>query len=294
VKHILLLLITLIAGILPSFSVAANTPKKLLVVTTTTGFRHSSIPIAEKIISQLAEQDGTFTVEFVRQPEGKPTALKDTPSEEEQAAFQKAQSAWNEKLKQALMKLSPESLRNYDGVVFANTTGELPIPDKEGFLNWLRSGKAFIGMHSATDTFRGWPGYIDMIGGEFLRHGAQVGVECCNESLAHPATAHLGKRWPIQQEEIYLFQRYDPARVRELLVLDKHPNNKTPGHFPVAWTREFGKGKVFYTSLGHRDDIWDADPNIHDRKNPVEVSKAYQAHILGGIQWVLGLKAAGR
>ena len=50
-----------------------------------------------------------------------------------------------------------------------------------------------------------------------------------------------------------------------------------------------GAGRVFYTSLGHREDLWNADPNLKDRKNPVEVSKQYQAHLLGGIKWALGL-----
>ena len=272
-------------------AIAADAPKKLLVVTTTVGFRHSSIPTAEKVLSELAEKTKAFTLDFVRQPEGKPNAPRQ-PTEETQAAFRQAQAEWEAKLKKELEKLSAESLKNYDGVIFANTTGDLPIPDKEGFLDWLRSGKAFIGMHSATDTFPRWPGYIEMIGGHFQSHGAQVGVECCIQDTTHPSTAHLGKLWPITQEEIYLFKNYDKSRVRDLITLDKHPNNKSPGHFPVAWTREFGQGRVFYTSLGHREDIWDADPTIKDRKNAVEVSKAYQTHILGGIYWALDLRNA--
>jgi len=268
---------------------AADAPKKLLVVTTTVGFRHSSIPTAEKVLKELAEKTGAFTLDFVQQPEGKPTAPRNA-NEEQQAAFREAQSQWDAKLKQALSKLSVESLKNYDGVIFANTTGDLPMPDKEGFLNWLRSGKAFIGMHSATDTFPGWPGYIEMIGGHFLRHGPQVGVECCVEDVGHPSTAHLGKLWVITQEEIYLFKNYDASRVHELLYLDKHPNDKSPGRYSVAWTRDFGQGRVFYTSLGHREDIWDTDPAIKDRKNSVEISKAYQTHILGGIYWALDIR----
>ena len=73
--------------------------------------------------------------------------------------------------------------------------------------------------------------------------------------------------------------------------MNKDPNEKTvPGHFPVSWCRMYGKGRVFYTSLGHREDIWDADPKLKDRKNSVEVSLAFQAHILGGIKWALGLE----
>ena len=292
-----LLTLCLIALAATSLSAA---PKKLLVVTTTTGFRHSSIPTAEKILAQLAQDSGEFTVEFVQQPSGHaetgfPAKLKPDASDADKAAFNAAETAWNEKLKLALQKLSPESLKNYDGVVFASTTGDLPIPDKQGFLDWIKAGHAFIGIHAASDTFHGWPDFVAMLGGEFAHHGPQVSVECLNEDPKNPATAHLGKTWTIQQEEIYQFKNYDPAKVHDLLILDKHPENNSPGHFPVSWCKPYGQGRVFYTSLGHREDIWDADPNIPDRKNSAEISQAYDAHVLGGIEWALGLDPhAGR
>ena len=62
--------------------------------------------------------------------------------------------------------------------------------------------------------------------------------------------------------------------------------------YPATWARRFGKGRVFVTSLGHREDIWDpgwADKN-GNRENSREVSEAYQKHILGGIKWALGLE----
>lgn len=289
-KRMKSMLAAICAGVMfTSVVMAADAPKKLLVVTTTVEFRHSSIETAEKVLRELADKTKAFELEFISQPPGKPEGVRN-PTPEQRAAFQEANAAWNEKLKTALQKLSPESLKNYDGVIFANTTGDLPLPDREGFLNWIRSGKAFIGMHSATDTLRRWPEYIDMIGGEFQRHGPQVGVECCVDEPTHPSVAHLGKTWQIPLEEIYLFRRYDRSRVKNVLSLEKHPNSGEPGHYPVTWTREYGSGKVFYTSLGHREDIWDADPGIKDRKNPVEVSKAYQVHILGGIYWALGTR----
>jgi type 1 glutamine amidotransferase len=265
-------------------------PKKLLVVTTTTGFRHSSIPTAEKILEQLGKDSGEFTVDFVHQPPGKPGNLKPNATEEEKAAYKEAEDKWNESLKTALQKLSPESLKNYDGVLFASTTGDLPIPDPQGLLDWIKAGHAFIGIHAASDTFHHWPGYIDMLGGEFEHHGRQVSVDCLNQDPENPATAMLPKSWTISQEEIYQFKNYDPAKVHDLLILDKHPENNSPGHFPVSWCKPYGEGRVFYTSLGHREDIWDTDPDIRDRKNSPEISKQYQAHILGGIEWALGLK----
>ena len=191
--------------------------------------------------------------------------------------------------------LSPENLKNYDGVVFANTTGELPIPDPQGLLDWIKAGHAFIGLHAASDTFHRWPAYIEMLGGEFEHHGPQLSVDCLNQDPQHPATAPLPKVWTISQEEIYQFKNYDPAKVHDLLILDKMPQMpRTPGHFPVSWCKIVGNGRVFYTSLGHREDVWDADSNLRDRKNDPETSKTYQKHVLGGIEWALKLKEGGR
>lgn len=299
--------LSLLLAVVMTATLLQAAPKKLLVVTTTTGFRHSSIPTLEKILSQLAKESGDFTVDFVQQPPGKPeapknpTALKADATDEqkaafklaeekfptEQAAYETAEAAWNAALKAALQKLSPESLKNYDGVVFASTTGDLPIPDKQGFLDWIKAGHAFIGIHAASDTFHGWPEFIEMLGGEFQHHGRQVSVDCLNQDPSNPATASLPKSWTIQQEEIYQFKNYDPTKVHDLLIMDKHPESGAPGHYAVSWCKEYGKGRVFYTSLGHREDLIDTDPTIKDRKNSVEISKAYQAHLLGGIKWAL-------
>lgn len=266
-------------------------PKKVLVVTTTTGFRHSSIPTLEKVLAQLAGKSGEFTVDFVQQPPGKPDALRPGATPEERAAFNKAEAHWQAALRLALEKLSPESLKNYDGVIFASTTGDLPIPDRQGFLDWIKAGHAFIGIHAASDTFHHWPGYIQMLGGEFKTHGPQVGVACVNEDPANPATAHLPKVWKIRQEEIYQFKNFDPAKVHELLSLHQNPYDKTPARWPVSWCKTYGAGRVFYTSLGHREDIIDADPSLKNRRNPPKTSRLYQAHLLGGIEWALKLKS---
>jgi type 1 glutamine amidotransferase len=265
-------------------------PKKLLVVTTTAGFRHSSIPTAEKILEKLGKDSGEFTVDFVQQPPGKPANPRPGASDDEKAAYKTAEAQWEAALQAALQKLSPDSLKNYDGVVFASTTGELPIPDRQGFLDWIKAGHAFIGIHAASDTFHQWPGYIDMLGGEFKRHGRQVSVDCINQDPQNPATASLPATWTISQEEIYQFVNYDPAKVHDLLILAKHPETGAPGHFAVSWCKSYGSGRVFYTSLGHREDIWDDDASLANRVNSAEISKAYQKHVLGGIEWALGLK----
>ncbi len=301
-------------------------PKKVLVVTVTTGFRHSSIPTAEKIIAQIGQDSGAFTVvDYARQPSVKVPQKPNTPQKPKeptadagegaqakykadlakfeaaqvkfkadlekwnasQAEVKAAQADYDKALKESLAKLSPENLKNFDGVIFANTTGDLPLPDKQGFIDWVNAGHAFIAMHSGSDTFHGFRPFIDMLGGEFETHGAQVSVDCVNRDKAHPAANHFGDKFTVF-DEIYIIKSYNKAKVHELLSLDSHPNSKQPGHYAVSWCKQFGQGKVFYTSLGHREDVWDT--NEKNRKNPAEVSEAYQKHILGGIKWALGLE----
>jgi type 1 glutamine amidotransferase len=112
-----------------------------------------------------------------------------------------------------------------------------------------------------------------------------------NMDPGHPANVKLGKSWVLNQEEIYLMKNYDASKCHPLLVLDKHPNDKTPGHYPISWCKKYGEGRVFYTSIGHREDIWDdeTDPGFK-RENTVEIARAYQRHILGGIKWAMGLE----
>jgi len=275
----------LLASLLPltTLTTAAAAPKKVLVVTTTTGFRHSSIPTAETVLGQLADKTKAFTVEYARVEPNDPQ-FKGPDGKTDQAKVQAAIA------KVLAEKMSPEALKEYDAVVFANTTGDLPLPDKDAFMAWIKSGKGFIGMHSATDTFHGFRPYIDMIGGEFQGHGAQVEVNAMNGDNQCPACKHLPANWTVF-DEIYLMKNFDPNKVTGLLTLDKHPNDKTPGSYPIAWAKNYGKGRVFYTSLGHREDIWDPNtPAGFERKNSKEVAEAYQQHILGGIRWALGLE----
>ena len=270
--------------LLPLPSMAA--PKSVLVVTVTKGFRHSSIPTAEKVLGELAQKSGAFTVDYARvepkDPQFKGADDKPDPAKVDAAI-----------VKVLAEKMSPAALQKLDGIIFANTTGDLPLPDKDAFLAWIKSGKAFIGMHSASDTFRGHKPldpYVEMLGGEFKDHKAQVVVDCINQDAQHPACRHLGSTWTLK-DEIYLLNGFERSKVHGLLYLDKHPNDKTPGDYPIAWTKEYGQGRIFYTSLGHREDVWDANtPPNFKRENSREVSEAYQKHILAGIKWALKIQ----
>jgi type 1 glutamine amidotransferase len=213
-----------------------------------------------------------------------------TPEMEAQA--KDAQAKLDAGIKQSLEKVSPENLikNKIDLVIFANTTGDLPLPDKDGFIKWIEDGHAFAAMHSGSDTFHHFPGYIEMLGGEFETHHAQVPADLVAADTAHPANAGLGSKWDLKQEEMYHIKSQDRAKVHILWYLQHDPNETaTQVFFPVSWCRMAGKGRVFYTSLGHREDLWSDDPNLPNRVNSPEISKQYQAHILGGIKWALGM-----
>jgi type 1 glutamine amidotransferase len=301
------------ACVLGASAMAAEAPKKVLVVSVTMGFRHSSIPTGEKILAEMAAKSGRFTVDFVRQPEGLPPAPQ-RPRQPgkgwkgDEASYQEAvkkftadeKAYWQTvepKFRSALEKLSPANLKAYDAVLFLSTTGDLPLPDPQGFVDWVASGKGFIGVHAAADTFHktgrfpGFPPYVAMLGGAFRTHGPQVTVDVVKEDKTHPATKPLPAKWTVF-DEIYEFKDYTRARVHGLASLEKHPQTKTVEHNGVAWARNQGKGRVFYTSLGHREDVWDpahAGDAKGGRKNPPEVAKQFQEHLLGGILWALKL-----
>jgi type 1 glutamine amidotransferase len=260
-----------------------TTPKSVLVVTTTMGFRHSSIPTAEKILGELGAGSGAFTIDYARVDPGEPR-FRGPDGKPDKAQVTEA-------IRVVLAeKMSPAALKNYDAIIFANTTGDLPLPDQAAFLDWIKSGKGFIGMHAATDTFPGFPAYTEMIGGHFRTHGPQVEVEIINQDPECGACRHLGATWTVF-DEIYQLKDFERTNVHGLLTLNQHPNDGTPGDYPIAWRKDYGQGRVFYTSLGHREDIWDPawTDDRGQRKNSPEVSKQYQEHILGGIRWAMGI-----
>jgi type 1 glutamine amidotransferase len=173
--------------------------------------------------------------------------------------------------------LTRSALADVDAIVFANTTGSLPIPDLAAVLEWIQDGHGFAGMHSASDTYHDAPAYLEMLGNEFLTHGDQATVDAIVENPSHPASIPLGQRFRVF-DEIYTFTKSNRGSVTMLLSLDRHPDDGLPqagqpGDLPLAWAKSFGRGRVFYTALGHREDVWQ--------------NTRYQEHILGGIRWVL-------
>lgn len=248
----------------------AESKKKLLFYSQSLGFRHSVVvrPVtgelayAEKMLKEIAGKGG-YEVMVTQDP-------KDL-----------------------------DNLKDYAGVVLY-TTGN-PMINRDNLLKFVRDGGALIGIHTATDSYHStmkgevpmgegkkaefvipdWPEYIKVMGAAFRTHGAQADAIIKVNDPKNPATSMIKDGWTIH-DEMYLFSRYNEG-ARLLLSMDTDKMDEATlkelklkkGEFaPVSWTNTEGKGRVFYTSLGHREDVW---------TNPV-----YQQHLLGGINWALG------
>lgn len=234
-----------VAGSLPAD--AAKGKKRVLVVTQTKGFRHSSIPWAAGMVASLGNLTGQWEV------------VGRVESDEEVAKA-----------------ITAEGLKGIDMVFFANTTGTLTFtPEgKKAFYDWLRKGGAFAGVHSAGDTFHDDKEYLDLVRGEFLTHGPQKEVEVFVQDSDHPATRMLPASFKVF-DEIYEYKNWERSKVHVLLSMHVHPQSGASGDFPVAWTNRIGKGRMFYTSLGHREDVYGLG--------------WYIEHLTGGLRWALGL-----
>lgn len=284
------LLTLVLAASLAGSALAASAPKRVLLVTTTTGFRHSSIPLGEKVIRELAAKSGEFTLISTSDSPDYPTY----PEPGKQGGTGPALDAQVAKVLAPLM--NAEALKTYDAILFLSTVGQLPLPDMDAFFAWVEAGGAVIGVHAATDSLHGTPRYAQMMGGAFDYHGRQAVGEVVAVDPNHAGASGWGAARSLH-EEFYIFKLYDRSRVRSILSMNQRPADGrgeagAAGHFPVSWARSQGKGRVFYTALGHREDVWDPvalPPGAASRMNPPETALAFQAHLLGGIRWALGL-----
>lgn len=308
---------------------SATRKKRVLLVTTSIGFRHPSVPFAEQALRDILSASGEFEVvstsdhpDFPQYPPamdwelaGKANAGPDmskmkwpggpppiasklastggtTPA---QGVAPAGDAATLAKVKHVLADLmSPTALRDYDGVVFVVTNGELPLPDPAAFLDWVKAGHGFVGIHSASDSLHGVPRYIEMLGAEFDHHGQQEIVQLANDAAGHPLASGYATGMPVD-EEWYLFRPgYDRRRVHSLVSMTEHPNDKTPGHYPVSWCKPYGNGRVFYTSQGHRPDGWSTEWIGTDglRTNSAEAVNAFRSQLLGALRWTTGLTTA--
>ncbi|HVL39383.1 MAG TPA: ThuA domain-containing protein [Fimbriimonadaceae bacterium] len=208
------------------FGSAARPPEaetRVLVYTRTTGFRHSSIKAGVEAMRKLAH-DKKFAIEHTEDP----------------------------------AQFSPDNLKRFDVVVFLNTTGDvLDDSGQEALQKFLRGGKGFVGIHSATDTEYDWPWYGQMIGAYFASHPAIQAADVHVLDRSHPSTKMLPERWR-RTDEWYDFRARPSDKVRILAVVDEstYQGGKMGKDHPVMWCQEFEGGRVWYTAMGHTDETY--------------------------------------
>ena len=189
-----------------------------------------------------------------------------------------------------------EKLAEFDGFIFC-TQGDLSVPGldkqppmsaegKQALLDAIEAGKGFVGLHCASDTFHSKKGpdgkdildpFIKMIGGEFITHGNQ---QDSTIHIADPKFPGVPDKDFTLKEEWYSLKNFAP----DLHVIYMQQTQGMQGKmyerapYPSTWAKMHGKGKVFYTSLAHREETW---------KNPI-----FTDLLMGGISWAMGKTAA--
>lgn len=225
--------------LLMGVAVSAAARPRIVVVTATAGFRHDSIATAEQVLATTVDAD----------------------------------IVWARTADDVRTYLNAEELGGFDAVFFVNTTGELPHASADALLAWIRGGGTFVGFHSAADTWHGVPEYIEMIGAEFIAHPPETAASVFVDDNDHVATSALTSPH-LLYEEFYYFQHVDLTKLRPLLSLRNRPEPPAdPGYWPLSWEKTHGAGRVLYTALGHRDDVW--------------TSEWFQTHLAGIVTWAL-------
>ncbi len=216
----------------------------ILVLRHSAGFEHSYLPDCEVVFKQLGIEHG-----------------------------------WNVTTTHRLDKVTPESLAKLDLLVFA-TTGNLDFSaeQKTAIIDFVHVGKAFFGVHNATDTGYDWPQYGAMLGGWFDGHPWHQQVGIIVENTDHPATRMLGERFEVT-DEIYTFKDWDRSKTNVLMRIDNDSvdlakGNREDHDYAMGWYHNFGSGRVIYTGLGHPDALWYED--------------WFRQHITGCVNWALG------
>ena len=213
----------------------------VLLFSKTGGFRHDSIPAGIAAIKDLGDHHG-FRVDAT----------------EDATVF------------------TDEGLAKYHVVVFLNTTGDVLDPsEKAAFERFIRRGRGFVGIHSATDTEYGWPWYGRLVGAYFRKHPAIQPATLKVADETHASTKHLPAEW-TRTDEWYDFRDDPSPRVNILIRIDEttYSGGTMGASHPMAWWHEYEGGRAWYTALGHTTESY---------KEP-----EFLGHLLGGILWTAG------
>ena len=215
-------------------------PRKVLIFTHAAGYRHGSIMTGAEAVALMGRETGAFDATISNNPD----------------------------------VFTPETLKAFDALLLSNTTGDwlnknsaaakddVVQARRQAVLDFVNGGKGLVGWHSASDSQYGWKEFGLMIGGYFDGHPWHQKIRVKLEEPNHPLLASFGGQGFEVTDEIYQFKDpYSRERLRVLLSVDNDSINADKGKrkdkdFAIAWIHPQGKGRVFYSSLGHREEIF--------------------------------------
>ena len=221
--------------------------KTVLLFCGSKGFRHTTCSYGKAAITKLGEESGAFKTICTEDP-----------------GF-----------------INNDFLAGIDCVIVNNSTGSfLNEEQRAALVRYVENGGGLVGIHAATDALYDWPEYPKLMGGWFDGHPWNEEVTIDVEVADHPACQGVPNPWRIADE---IYQQRDWSR-DDLCVLmslnteqtnmDKQGIKREDRDFGIAWCKQVGKGRSFYTALGHRNEVMD-DP-------------VWQKHFLGGVRWAMG------
>jgi type 1 glutamine amidotransferase len=227
-------------------------PRRMLVFNLCNGFKHGSIPYWDKALEIMGKKTGAFEVE----------------------------------ISSDMSVFNAENLKGFDAVCLNNTTRlKFNESQRKSLMNFVKGGKGIVGIHAATDNFYDWPEAAKMMGGQFSGHpwgGGGTWAFKIDEPDHPLMKAFQGKGFKVK-DEIYRTAAPFYSRAEQLVLMSLDMSDEAtrkraekPGDMDtgISWIKDYGKGRVFYCSLGHNNEItW----------NP-----AILQHYLDGIQFALG------
>ena len=161
--------------------------------------------------------------------------------------------------------LNPGNLAKYDALAIYRDSGDLPAREESALLEFIESGKGLVAIHCASHCFRNSSKYTALVGGRFGRHGFErFPVQVIDAQ--HPAMR--GVKSFQTRDETYVHDQL----AEDIRVLMTRP--ESGGYEPFTWVRQQGKGRVYYTALGHDENTWKND--------------GFHTLLVQGIRWAAG------
>jgi type 1 glutamine amidotransferase len=232
--------------------------RKLLVIESLEGMSHNTIPHTNVMIQRMGEKTGAWTTVFSND----------------------------------LNNLRYPKVKEYDAVFLNSIVGEfLPDPAmRADLVRYVNEGGGLGGIHGTPWASRNWDEFAEMIGAQSAPHRIENGIIRLYDKES-PLVQSFNHEDLPHREEYYRFEdtgngrlRWDKVRTILIVDLDEKVPNSTDkpwqGYrrpdkvYPLAWIREYGKGRVFYNSMGHM-------PETFMRPEIV-------GHFLAGMQYILG------